>query len=85
MSEQESIYRTPGRPPKKQKNKVQIPLRCLVTIGVQEAFVAGCDQHNLIDSDYLRLALYNQLRADGLVSDLQEDATFEILRSLGFV
>lgn len=78
-------YRTPGRPPKKQKNKVQVPLRCLVTIGVQNSFTKGGAMHNLIDSDYLRLAIYNQLKADGLVDDLQDDATFETLRALGFV
>lgn len=80
-------YAMPGRPPRDPKDKVGIPIRVLVTVGVSNGADAGATKHGIKLSDYLRLALLNQLKADGVVSDtdIAEDNTWEELRKLGVV
>lgn len=80
-----SAYKMPGRPARSPLNKMGISIRCMVTMGVNDAVVAGADASGVIVSDYLRLALYNQLRIDGLLKDLTEDSTFDTLRGFGLV
>jgi hypothetical protein len=74
----------PGRPNKNPLNKVGQSIRALTTIGIKNKALAGAKVHGIILSDYLRLALFNQLKADGLVEDIdREDDTFETLRQAG--
>ena len=82
-----SSYKMPGRPPRKPANKVGISKRCLVTLGVNNAYAQGVEAHGLEnDSDYMRLSIYNQLVKDGLMTDaLRKDATWDSLRSKGLI
>ena len=78
------VYRMPGRPPKKPKNLLRFTIRCLVSHGVYEALAKAEQQSGLTRSNFLRKALYNQLRADGLLTpELEKDATWDELRALG--
>lgn len=74
-------YSVPGRPPKQLADKVGTSVRCLVTVGVRNALDVGAGIHGIIVSDYLRLALFNQMAHDGILTDeLRKDATWEELR-----
>ncbi|NLG97057.1 MAG: hypothetical protein GX491_06815 [Chloroflexi bacterium] len=80
------VYRMPGRPPKSPKNLVRTPVRCLTTIGTRQAIEQGGEIHAVTISNYLRLALYRQLEADGLMTPkLRKDATWDELRQAGLV
>lgn len=78
----------PGRPPKHPQDKINIPIRCLTTFRMARKInqAAGSLRHITL-SNYLRLALYNQLKSDGLLvnEDDLKDATWNDLRLAGLV
>jgi hypothetical protein len=78
----------PGRPPKHPKDKINIPIRCLTTMRMARKIdqAAGAVRHTSL-SNYLRLALYNQLKSDGLLVNEEDlkDATWNDLRLAGLV
>jgi hypothetical protein len=77
-------YGMPGRPPRSPKNKVGIPVRCLVTIGVEAAIDEAARAKGLNVSDFLRLAIFHQLEdMDILSTELRKDATWDTLRGFG--
>ena len=77
-------YGMPGRPPRSPKNKVGTPVRCLVTIGVQQAIEEAARAKGINLSDFLRLCIYHQLDDMELLSpDLRKDATWDTLRGFG--
>jgi len=77
-------YGMPGRPPRSPKNKVGIPVRCLVTIGVQQKIEEAAKAKGVNISDFLRLCIFNQLESmDQLSSELRKDATWDTLRGYG--
>jgi len=79
-------YRNPGRPPRAIQHKVARPIRALVTLGVEKSVNQSAEAKGILLSDYLRLAIYRALEADGLMTDeLRLDATFDTLRKEGFV
>lgn len=74
----------PGRPPRSPRNKVGIPVRCLVTIGVQQAVQQAAENSGVNMSDFLRLCIFRQLESMQLMSpELQKDATWDTLRGYG--
>ena len=82
----------PGRPPVDPMSKASIAIRCLVSPVVATVVDKGMRRHaNLLMSDYLRLALYNQLRKDGLLDELtkagkmEDDQTWKELMNRGLV
>ena len=86
MEENQSRYSMPGRPPRDPKNKVGVPVRCLVTRRVNQAMEEAVRIHGVTMSDVQRLAIYNLLQKDGLLTDeLRQDMTFESLRAVGLV
>ena len=77
-------YGMPGRPPRSPKNKVGTPVRCLVTVGVQQAIEEAARAKGVNLSDFLRLCIFNQLENMDMVSpDLRKDATWDTLRGFG--
>lgn len=77
-------YGMPGRPPRSPKNKVGTPVRCLVTIGVQQAIEEAAQVKGVNLSDFLRLCIFNQLENMELLSpELRKDATWDTLRGFG--
>jgi len=77
-------YGMPGRPPRSPKNKVGIPVRCLVTIGVEAAIDEAARAKGLNVSDFLRLAIFHQLEdMDLLSTEVRKDATWDTLRGFG--
>ncbi len=81
-----TVYKMPGRPPKSPKHLIRTSIRCLTTIGVKKAIEKGEEIHGIVTSNYLRLALYRMLEADGLLTeDLRKDATWDELRNAGLV
>lgn len=79
-------YGMPGRPPRSPKNKVGTPVRCLVTIGVQQAIEEAARAKGINLSDFLRLCIYHELNGmDLLTPELRKDATWDTLRGFGQV
>lgn len=81
-------YSVPGRPPLDPKHRVARPVRCLVTSQVANLIMSTADDIHagMVLSDYIRLALYNQLKADGQMSpELEADATWTSLRANGYL
>ena len=77
-------YGMPGRPQCSPKNKVGTPVRCLVTVGVQQAIEEAARAKGVNLSDFLRLCIFNQLENMDMVSpDLRKDATWDTLRGFG--
>jgi hypothetical protein len=77
-------YGMPGRPPRSPKNKVGTPVRCLVTIGVQQSIEEAARAKGINISDFLRLCIYNQLESMNLMNnELRKDATWDTLRGFG--
>lgn len=79
-------YEYAGRPPVDPMQKVGRPVRALVTPPVENAIMEGMELHNVVLSDYFRLALFRQLEHDGLLNPyLRIDPTFLSLREKGLV
>lgn len=77
-------YGMPGRPPRSPKNKVGTPVRCLVTIGVEQAIEDAARAKGINISDFLRLCIYKQLEdMETMTTDLRKDATWDTLRGFG--
>jgi hypothetical protein len=79
-------YGMPGRPPRSPKNKVGTPVRCLVTIGVQEAIEDAAQVKGINISDFLRLCIFHQLETmEKMPPELRKDATWDTLRGFGHI
>lgn len=77
-------YGMPGRPPRSPKNKVGTPVRCLVTIGVEQAIAEAAQAKGINISDFLRLCIYHELENMNLMApELRKDATWDTLRGFG--
>jgi hypothetical protein len=80
-------YRMPGRPPRSPRNKVGTPMRFLSTNGIAIRLQKGAEIHGVSLSNYLRLGVYRQMEADGLLDteEARKDATWDDLRIAGLV
>ncbi len=79
-------YGMPGRPPRAPRNKVGIPVRCLVTIGVQQKIEEAAKAKGINISDFLRLCIYKHLESTNQLTDeLRKDATWDTLRGFGIL
>lgn len=77
----------PGQPPKNPRKKVNgASIRALVTKPMKEHMTRVFSARGLTESDYVRLALYHQLRRDDALPDeLLDDNTWKSLQDLGLV
>jgi hypothetical protein len=79
-------YPIAGRPPKEPETKIARPVRALVTMFVFELIEELCKAQGINLSEFLRLAIYNQMRKMGEeTQDLMEDPTFDTLREKGLL
>lgn len=87
MNSFDETYKPIGRPPRKPKDKVGQPVRCLVTPGIRALLDQLSEIHGVSISDVLRLALYRHLKAAGLLEtkDVLNDATWDELKKAGLV
>ena len=87
INEEEFEYKMPGRPPKNPLDILRTAIRCLITKRVNTAVKKGMKIHGVNQSNYMRLALYNQFRLDGLLDtpEMLNDATWDELKRDGQV
>jgi hypothetical protein len=76
-----------GRPPMEDPlQRISIPVRGLVSVPVRQALDQALEMHGCTTSDLLRLALFNLLKKDGLMTDqLRQDHTWDPLKDKGLV
>jgi hypothetical protein len=75
-----------GRPPKNPIERVGIPVRALITPIVMDALSVDMKANNTNLSEAIRLALYERLLRQGLLTpELENDPTWLTLKEKGLV
>ncbi len=80
---EEQIYHLPGRKPKNPQKKIGSSNRFLSTPPIEKLLerVAAGEPYSFQKSDYIRLAVLNQLHQDGLLTvEILADPTWDTLR-----
>ncbi len=76
-----------GRPPLEDPlQRISVPVRGLVSVPVRQALEQAISMHGCNLSDLLRLAIFNLLKKDGLMTDkLRHDHTWDPLKDKGLI
>ena len=79
--------RDPGRPPDDPYFKASRPQRALVSRATERVIEKSQAMHGLNQTDFVRFCIYQQLKRDGLASqlELEKDNTWQSLMEKGLI